>query len=308
MKRFGVSTHLYHEQRLQKAHLAEIAAHGFDAVEVFATRSHFDYHDQPAIIALRDWLAETHLELHSMHAPITDVFANGRIQRSFSIATRDNALRKAALHEISQALNVANVIPFKYLVLHLGVPVEQRSGAEDGSTKLTVSPTSRKDDNNRDAAIRSVEEIHAMAEAAGVTVALEVMGNNLSTAPDLVDILERSFESVNLGVCMDVGHAHMLGDTAEAIETTSEYLVTTHIHDTRRQSDDHLVPFQGSINWAAAIMAFEKIGYDGVLMYEVKAAESTRTVLERAVAARGKLEALMSDSSQLSPFTSQQDE
>ena len=50
---------------------------------------------------------------------------------------------------------------------------------------------------------------------------------------------------------MDVGHAHILGDTAEAIETTSEYLVTTHIHDNRGSSDDHLVPFQGSIDWAA---------------------------------------------------------
>ena len=52
-------------------------------------------------------------------------------------------------------------------------------------------------------------------------------------------------------------------------------------------------------------MAFEKIGYDGVLMYEVKAAESPGAVLERAVAARRKLEALMADSSQLSAFSSQ---
>jgi sugar phosphate isomerase/epimerase len=146
-----------------------------------------------------------------------------------------------------------------------------------------------------------------MADAVGVNVTLEVMGNELSTAPDLVDILERSFDGANLGVCMDVGHAHILGDTAEAIETTSEYLVTTHIHDNHRQSDDHLVPFQGNINWAATIMAFEKIGYDGVLMYEVKAVDSARTVLERAIAARRRLETLMSDSSQLSAFSFQHD-
>jgi hypothetical protein len=54
-------------------------------------------------------------------------------------------------------------------------------------------------------------------------------------------------------------------------------------------------------------MAFEKIGYDGVLMYEVKAAETTRAVLERAAAARRKLEALMEDGSQLSAFSSQKD-
>jgi sugar phosphate isomerase/epimerase len=292
MKRFGVSTHLYHEERLQQAHLLEIAAHGFEAVEVFATRSHFDYRDPAAIRALKDWLAEARLDLHSVHAPITDVFANGRAQRTFSTAVRDNDARKATLHEMDAALNIAKSVPFKFFVVHLGVPLAQHPAL---------------DDNNREAAVRSIEEIHEMADAVGVKVALEVMGNSLSMAPDLVEMLERNFEGADLGICMDVGHAHILGDTADAIETTSEYLVTTHIHDNGRQSDDHLVPFQGSINWPAAIMAFEKIGYDGVLMYEVRAAESPRAVLERAVSARHRLEALMVDSSQLSAFSSRRD-
>ncbi len=281
MKRFGVSTHLYHEERLQRAHLLEIAAHGFDAVEVFATRSHFDYHDAAAIRSLKDWLGEAGLALHSVHAPITDAFANGRGQRNFSTACRDSNARKATLREMDAALNIAAIVPFSHFVVHLGVPDAWQPGS---------------DDNHRDAAIRSVEEIHAMAERAGVKVALEVMGNNLSTAPDLIEILERTFEGADLGICMDVGHAHILGDTADAIETTSEYLVTTHIHDNRGQSDDHLVPFQGSIDWAATIMALEKIGYDGVLMYEVKAAQGASAVIERAVAARRRLEALMMDS------------
>ena len=292
MKRFGVSTHLYHEERLQKAHLLDIAANGFEAVELFATRSHFDYHDPAAIRALKDWLAEAKLDLHSLHAPITDVFVNGRGQRNFSTALRDNDARKATLHEMEAALNVATIIPFGIFVVHLGVPLAQHPAA---------------DDNNRDAAVRSVEDILRMADAVGVNVALEVMGNSLSTATDLVELLERNFDEDDLGICMDVGHAHILGDTAEAIETASEYLITTHIHDNRGQSDDHLVPFQGTINWAAAIMAFEKIGYDGVLMYEVRAAESPSAVLERAVAARRKLEALMVDSTQLSAFSSQPD-
>ena len=167
MKRFGVSTHLYHEERLQKAHLLDIAANGFEAVEVFATRSHFDYHDLAAIHALKDWLAEARLDLHSVHAPITDVFANGRTQRNFSIASRDRQARESTLHEMQLALNIARIVPFKFLVVHAGVP--------HGTGN---------DDNNRDAAVRSVEEIHGMADAVGVKVALEVMGNSLSTPPD----------------------------------------------------------------------------------------------------------------------------
>jgi sugar phosphate isomerase/epimerase len=292
MKKFGVSTHLFHELKLEKAHLLEIAASGFEAVEVFATRSHFDYHDENMVQSLKEWLSEANLELNSVHAPITDVFANGRSQRIFSTATRDGDARKATLAEMQAALDIAKVVPFKYLVVHLGVPAAWKPGAED---------------NHRDAAVRSIEELHGMAQAVGVKVALEVMGNALSTAPDLIEIIERSFEGADLGICMDVGHAHMLGDTAEAIEVASEYLVTTHIHDNRRQSDDHLVPFDGTINWPATVMAFEKIGYDGVLMYEVKNVESPRSVLERAVAARARLEGLMLDSSELSAFSSQID-
>jgi sugar phosphate isomerase/epimerase len=292
MKKFGVSTHLYHEQRLEQAHLVEIAASGFEAVELFATRSHFDYHDDAAVQTLKGWLTDARLALHSVHAPITDVFVNGRGLRNFSTATRNADARKATLREMAAALNMARLLPFKYLVVHLGIPEAWKPAPEE---------------NSRDAAIRSVEEICELAEAVGVKVALEVMGNALSTAPDLIEIIERSFDGADLGICMDVGHAHMLGDTAEAIETASEYLLTTHIHDNRRQSDDHLVPFQGSINWAATVMAFEKIGYDGVLMYEVRAAESPRAVLERAVAARKRLEGLMVDSSQLSAFSSQSD-
>src|SRR5207247_6887666 len=67
---FGVSTHLYHSQRLNRDHLIEIAAHGFEAVEVFATRTHFDYHSPAAIGDLQQWLAEAGLELHGIHAPI----------------------------------------------------------------------------------------------------------------------------------------------------------------------------------------------------------------------------------------------
>jgi sugar phosphate isomerase/epimerase len=288
MKRFGVSTHLYHELRLEKTHLLEIAASGFEAVEVFATRSHFDYRDEAAVRALKDWLTEANLELHSVHAPITDIFANGRGQRIFSTACRDAEGRKATLHEMAAAIDIAKIVPFKYLVVHLGVPLAWGNPGPD--------------ENHRDAAIRSIEDIHGMAEAAGVKVALEVMGNALSTASALIEIIERSFDGADLGICMDVGHAHMLGDTGDAIETTSEYLVTTHIHDNRRQSDDHLVPFQGNINWPATIMAFEKIGYDGVLMYEVRNAEAPAAILAKAVSARTRLEALMMDTSELTAF------
>ena len=278
-RRFGVSTHLYHGEALRREHLLEIAANGFETVEVFATRSHLNYHDPSCVEALSAWLAESRLELHSVHAPIVDSLVNNTWGRAYSTAIRDESARQTTIREIEAALSIAGVVPFKFLVVHLGLPASQMPGT---------------DDNRRDAAIRSIENIHQLAEPLGVRVALEVMPNDLSTASALVDLIENHVDFPDLGICMDVGHAFILGDPAEAIETASGYLVTTHIHDNRRQQDDHVVPFEGGIDWASTMMALEKIGYDGVSMFEVRNTDSSTAVLARARSARKRLEGLIS--------------
>src|SRR3974390_3415068 len=98
-RKFGVSTHLFHGQKLSRDHLVEIAAHGFEAVEVFATRTHFDYHSDQAIADLQEWLADTRLELHSVHAPITGSYVGGKWGPALSLASADKDKRAQAVAE-----------------------------------------------------------------------------------------------------------------------------------------------------------------------------------------------------------------
>jgi sugar phosphate isomerase/epimerase len=274
-RRFGVSTHLFHEQRLSREHLVHIAAHGFDAVELFATRSHFDYHDEQMRSQLAEWLGDTGLELHSVHAPAFEAISNGRWVGSFSNASGEESRRKAALAEAEAALLIARQVPFRYLVVHLGMPTAEQVPAND---------------NRADAARRSVEELAGMALRVNVQVALEVIPNPLSSASALCNLIEEELEGVDVGVCLDYGHAHLMGDLGEAIETLSGHLWTTHVHDNRGKRDDHLVPFAGSIDWDAAMMMTQKIGYDGVLMLEVGDSGDPLDVLRRSVKARERLE------------------
>jgi sugar phosphate isomerase/epimerase len=81
-----------------------------------------------------------------------------------------------------------------------------------------------------------------------------------------------------------------MGDLGEAIETLSGHLWTTHVHDNRGTRDDHLVPYSGSINWDAAIMETQKIGYEDVLMFEVASDGDPVDVLQRTARARERLE------------------
>ena len=276
--RFGVSTHLYHELPLDREHLVEIAAHGFECVELFATRSHFDYHDGAAVRTLAEWLDDTRLTLHSMHAPITSSIKNGEWGERFSTAVNDEERRRKTLTEAEAALAVAQTIPFKYLVVHLGLPDAMKPGPGE---------------NSRDAARRSVESLYEMTERAGVQLAIEVIPNTLSTPESLVKLIEDDLEDLNIGICLDTGHAHVMGDVGDAIESCSGHIVTTHLHDNRRKSDDHLAPGQGNIDWPATLMEFQKVGYDGVWMFEVANASEPKSVLEKTERARKRFESLL---------------
>jgi sugar phosphate isomerase/epimerase len=277
--RFGISTHLYHDRQLDRAHLAEIAVRGFESIELFATRSHFDYRSPAAVHSLAEWLRETGLRLHSVHAPITASFGAGDVwDPGFSNADADAARRQAAVEETRAALEVAQSIPFDILVVHLGTP--------DGR----ATPG----DNARGAAIRSAEEICRLAEPVGVRVALEVIPNALSTPDALLAIIERDLESARLGVCLDFGHAFLGGDVPDAIETVAEHLIATHVHDNRGKADEHLVPFRGAIDWDAALMSMQKVGYDGTYILEVANTGSPAAVLDEASRARERFERAMS--------------
>jgi sugar phosphate isomerase/epimerase len=276
--RFGISTHLYHDQRLSREHLAQIAAYGFEAVELFATRSHFDYHDPAAVAQLAAWLKETGLILHGIHAPITDRMANGQMGVMFSTASPDNGRRQAAIAEAEKALRIARTIPFGSAVMHLGTPSK---GANP--------------DNSRGAATRSVEDMCRLAEPLGVRVAVEVIPNDLSSVATLVAMIERDFDGSDVGICLDFGHAHLMGDVADAVETAAEHLITTHIHDNRRREDDHLVPYQGSIDWGSALLTMRKIGYEGTYLLEIANAGSPAAVLEEARRARQRMERALAD-------------
>jgi sugar phosphate isomerase/epimerase len=277
-RQFGFSTHLYHHQRLTRDHLLEIAAHGFDAVEVCATRTHMDYHNPSVVADLQQWLAEAGLELYSVHAPVSDRYSGGRPGEMMSIASADAKARAEAIAEVERALQIARRIPMKVLVVHLGWP---RSNTRFGGS-------------NRDAARRSIEELFVLAEPLGVRIAVEVIANDLSRAGSLVHFAEEDLDSAEVGICLDFGHAHLDGDLVDAIEAVSGHLAAIHVHDNRGRADDHLMPFGGTIDWPAALTAVQKVGYDGALIFEIAArGSSSKDTLARARTARRRMEELL---------------
>ena len=274
---FGVSTHLYIGHRLDRDHLVEIAAHGFDAVEIFAARTHFDVTDPGALVALAEWLDDTRLTLSSFHAPIAAGYVNGVWREPLSLAATDEVRRQRAVEDTQAVLAAATVVPYARLVLHAGAPAPYGTAA----------------DNGRSSFVRSLGELLPVAEQVGVALAVEVIPNTLSSASALVSLIEGEDEMQGVGICMDVGHARLLGDVVDAIEACSGHLVTTHLHDNRGDSDDHLVPGQGVIDWNAALVAFQKVGYDGPWIFEPSPSATARATLEQLAAVRDRFVGLL---------------
>jgi sugar phosphate isomerase/epimerase len=97
-RHFGVSTRLYEGKRLGRDHLLEIAAHGFELVDVHAVRTHVDFANPAVVADLQQWLAEARLDLHGLHVPAQ------------------------AAGDAEQALLVARRIPMRTLTLQVARP------------------------------------------------------------------------------------------------------------------------------------------------------------------------------------------
>lgn len=276
---FGISTHLFHDQRLIRDHLLAIRAHGFTHVEVFATRSHFDYHEPGTVDALARWIDEAGLRLHAIHAPVVEAYRRDGVSGPLSTAVTDPARRRLVLREAEQALALARRLPCGFLVVHLGQP--------EGAAPLPG-------DNDPESARQSVLHLREVAAAHGVQLALEVIPNRLSTVPALTRLIDADRELSRVGLCLDFGHAFLAGDVVDAVEQAAGHLVTTHVHDNDGRGDDHLVPFEGAIAWDEVVIACQKVGYEGVWMLEVANTSTPEAVLARARSACDRLVSMLS--------------
>ncbi len=278
-QRFGISTQLYHGHRLTRDHLREVAAAGFDAIELCATRTHADYHSESAMADLQGWLADARLELESVHAPVAESFMAGRWGPLLNLASSDAEARAHALDEAMQALRLARRWPFRTFVVHAGL--EKARQPAPGA-------------NSRDGARRSIEALATAARPLGVTVAVELIPNELSKAATLVHFVEEVLDAGAAAICLDLGHARLEGDVADAVEAVSGHIALVHAHDNRGRQDEHLVPFDGAIDWPSALTALQKVGYDGTVVLEISPQGSTKDTLVRAKAARARMERLLS--------------
>src|SRR5881227_1735386 len=111
-----LSTHLFVRHRLTTIWLQRVWDAGFEAVEIFCARQHFDYREKAQISELGHWFRDSALRLNSIHAPMytDDVWGRSGPQSVIDISETAKAKRMSMVDEIKRALEIADVVPFRY--------------------------------------------------------------------------------------------------------------------------------------------------------------------------------------------------
>ena len=246
-----LSTHLFLNQRLHSGLLESASQWGAEAVEIFAARQHFDYTSREHVMELASWFRSSALTAWSMHAPI---FAGREMGRSglpaLNLLHHEKSRRIEAMDEIKRALESAEHIPFRNLVVHLG-------DKNDDWSPHTI-----------EYAQTALEHLGAFARPLGVRPLVENLLSEPTTPEHLVEILETG-RLDSIGVCLDLGHAHMTVGVPAAIATLGNRIVQVHAHDNHGAKDEHLWPGDGAIDWPAAAASLNALAAPPAIVLEL---------------------------------------
>ena len=272
-----LSTHLFVNHRLSGSMLSRIQQAGISAVEIFCARQHLDYHNKAQVAEIGHWFRDSELKLHSLHSPMynDEIWGRSGPQAVVTITETTKAKRMEMVDEIKRAIEVAEVIPFQYLIQHIGV-----SGEEFDMRKF-------------DAAFSALEQLSIFARQRGVQVLLENIPNSLSSAEKLLQFEELTH--LGLNYVFDSGHAHMNEGVETAFHLMKPRIRSTHVHDNDGKSDTHIFPMVGeggTIDWKNTMTLLRSGNDQFPLLLELKEKPDVAHPLDAVREIFEKLEAL----------------
>lgn len=275
-----LSTYLFISKKLTPEILGQVSAADFQGIEIFCTRSHFEYTMKPEIRAMASALEAHRLRLVSLHAPTSrDLSAMRESGAPLSICEVERVRRIEAMDELKRVIDVADEMPYARLILHMG------------GSRETADP------RKRDAAFSSLEHLVLHARHAGVTICVE---NTLSEmgSPDYLRTFVDETRLTGLRFNFDIGHAHLSEFPEEerlerCFAPMKELVSSVHLHDNHGEKDEHLPPYDGSIEWPGTIKLLKSASQDDLpLILELKerTGPEAPTINEQLVAARKSLD------------------
>jgi sugar phosphate isomerase/epimerase len=248
--KISLSTHLFVFHALDEAIFPLFPAHGFSLAEIWAMPPHFPYDDPAAGDLVADGMAKHGVRVASLHAPLYPDVRTYKQDRWFSLSSLEEAHRLASVAAASRAAGWLARQGGGTMVVHTGFP------AGDWYP-------------HRWAAFLS--SLNEMLETVPPSVRFAVENTPVDSGrmEVILDIVDR-YPAERVGVCLDLGHAHIQENEVNAVRAAAARLIHVHASDNHAEHDEHLVPGRGSIAWSRVAGALQETGFDGAFTVELR--------------------------------------
>lgn len=201
------------------------------------------------------------MEAYSFHAPFA---------QDLDISCPDKGIRERALKEILKAAEAAATLQVHYFVIHPGPEMVANSPHDQRLVRM-------------ENAVQILNRVAERCHELGIECLLENKLPHLlfGKTSDILWILD-ALDSLEVGVCLDTGHAALSGDLMGLLHKITGHLKMLHIHDNTGRGDDHLPPGDGSIPWERLLRALADGSFHGALILEIAGGKDSRLTLSNA--------------------------
>jgi sugar phosphate isomerase/epimerase len=245
----SLSTHLFVFHALDESTASLFYRFGFSEAEIWAMPPHFPYRNRSEADRIAGLFEKNGVRLQSLHAPIYPDVRTYKKDRWYSLSSTTEERRAASVEAAAAAARWLADRGGGNVILHTSFP------AGDWYPERWA------------AFLSSMSELLDLVPD---TVRFAVENTTLpsGTTDIVLDIVDR-YPPERVGVCLDLGHAHMQGDVLRAIRDTARRLIHIHAHDNRGDRDNHLIPGRGTIPWKRVFAALNDAAFPGPFSIEL---------------------------------------
>jgi sugar phosphate isomerase/epimerase len=246
-----LSSQLFLGQRLSTRALDLAARSGVEGVEIVAARHHFDYTHTEQIREIAKWFQANACTPWGLHAPWQMEQAteySGGI--AVSLLNPDKSRRIASMDEVKRALEAADYIPFKYLILQIG-------NREDSWSTRTLEH-----------AISALEHLGAFAAPLGIKLLVKNGASEAAEPEKLIEILTTGHLR-NIGLAIDTGEANASVGCKQCFDLMAARTVAVYLRDNKGNREEQLWPGEGSVDWAQVALAIGKLPAEAAVVLSV---------------------------------------
>ena len=135
----------------------------------------------------------------------------------------------------------------------------------DNDIKLVMMHLTSKDSQEYNTlGLTRIKKIVDFAKELNIKVALENVHY-----PGYLEFVLNNIKNDNVGVCFDTGHYHYYFQDNFDFSQFKDRIFIVHLHDNHGTKDEHLLPFDGNINWLNIIKNLKVCNYNGPITLEI---------------------------------------